>query len=99
MISSSVGDTLNCQLLPPEEILLMVKSTMVSGCYYPLSKTQLEWQFSISDTTARAEAQQNELMQARVLTTQKLKAKCFVFLLTFILVVWTECRFRNPAGV
>lgn len=66
MTGSSVGDTLSCQLLPPEEILLMVKSTMVSGCYYPLSKTQLEWQFNINDIANQAEAQQRELMQARV---------------------------------
>ncbi|CAG5928786.1 unnamed protein product [Menidia menidia] len=45
------------------ESLLTAGSSIIDGCYSPLSKTQLEWQISISDIANKVETEQAKLMQ------------------------------------
>ncbi|KAM4750013.1 dynein heavy chain domain-containing protein 1 [Anableps anableps] len=42
---------------------LMVQGKMVNGCYYPLSKKQLEWYMSVSDVIKQAEAEHAKIIQ------------------------------------
>ncbi len=44
----------------------MVQGNRTHGCYYPLSKRQLEWQISINDDAKQAEKEQAKMMQARL---------------------------------
>lgn len=53
-------------LLLPKRTLLMVQGNVVHGCYYPLSKTQLEWQIGINDFSKQAEREQVKIMQVRL---------------------------------
>ncbi|XP_029028963.1 dynein heavy chain domain-containing protein 1 isoform X2 [Betta splendens] len=50
-------------LLLPKQAGLMVHGNMVHGCYYPLSKTQLEWQISISDNKEHIKKKLTRSMQ------------------------------------
>lgn len=63
------------QLVLPKQTLLMGQGTMVHGCYYPLSKKQLEWQISISDITKQAEKELTSSMQVTLSLNAQLSCK------------------------
>ncbi|XP_047434083.1 dynein heavy chain domain-containing protein 1 [Mugil cephalus] len=56
----------------PEETFQMVQGNTVHGCYYPLSKTQLERQISTNDITKQVEKEQNKIMEETELEIQNL---------------------------
>lgn len=64
------GRALRDMELLPKETFQMVQGNMVHGCYYPLSKTQLEWQISVNDVTKQVEKEQTRIMQARLSNSQ-----------------------------
>lgn len=51
-------------LLQTGNALVPMRGTKVHGCYYPLTREQLEWQISINGVPEQVEKEQNELMQA-----------------------------------
>ncbi|KAM9769930.1 dynein heavy chain domain-containing protein 1 [Menidia menidia] len=63
IICQSLRDMAAHRLVLPEDIFLNVQSNTIQGCYSPLSKTQLEWQISISDIANKVETEQAKLMQ------------------------------------
>ncbi|XP_040002556.1 dynein heavy chain domain-containing protein 1 isoform X2 [Xiphias gladius] len=66
----------NWLVLPKRTLLTvqgnMVHGNMVHGCYYPLSKTKLEWQISINDFSKQVEREQAKIMQEAELEIQQL---------------------------
>lgn len=51
-------------LLQTGNALVPMQGTKVHGCYYPLTRQQLEWQISINNIHKQVKKEQNELMQA-----------------------------------
>ncbi|XP_008294462.1 dynein heavy chain domain-containing protein 1 [Stegastes partitus] len=56
----------------PEENFPVVQCNMVRGSYYPLSKTQVEWQISSNDITKQVEEAQAKTMQEAELEIRQL---------------------------
>ncbi|XP_041640066.1 dynein heavy chain domain-containing protein 1 [Cheilinus undulatus] len=46
-----------------EETVPMAQGNRMHGCYYPLIRSQLEWQMSINDMTKKLEKEQEKIMQ------------------------------------
>lgn len=61
-------------LVLPKQALLMGQGNMVHGCYYPLSKSQLEWQISSNDITKHVEKELAKSMQVRLLCSNSVLA-------------------------
>ncbi|KAM3865290.1 LOW QUALITY PROTEIN: dynein heavy chain domain-containing protein 1-like [Diretmus argenteus] len=59
-------------LLPPKLDSVMVQGHRLPGCYYPLSKRQLEWQLSINHVSEQAEREQARIMQEAQTEIQQL---------------------------
>lgn len=51
------------QLLHSEPTFLMVQSERIKGCYYPLSKTKLEWYINTIDVTKQVQTEQAKIIQ------------------------------------
>ncbi|XP_040891858.1 dynein heavy chain domain-containing protein 1 [Toxotes jaculatrix] len=58
----------------PDRTPQIVQGSMVHGSYYPLSKTQLEWQISINDFSKQVEREQEKIMQETELEIQQVCA-------------------------
>lgn len=58
-----LGEAPPCPVLQTGNALLPVHGRKVHGCYYPLTRQQLEWQLSINDFPKQVEKEQNEFMQ------------------------------------
>ncbi|KAM9314087.1 dynein heavy chain domain-containing protein 1 [Pholidichthys leucotaenia] len=50
----------------------MVQGSTVQGCFYPLSRAQLEWQISINDITRQVEKEQAKITQEAELEVHQL---------------------------
>ncbi|XP_041837721.1 dynein heavy chain domain-containing protein 1 isoform X2 [Melanotaenia boesemani] len=87
------------QLALPEATVLMVQSNMMHGSYYPLSKTQLEWQICINDITKEVEIEQAKIMQAEELEIQQL-CKSYAWLGDIHLFVtqWSPVSLESMKG-
>ncbi|XP_026158699.1 dynein heavy chain domain-containing protein 1 isoform X2 [Mastacembelus armatus] len=59
-------------LVLPKRTPLLVQGCIVHGCYYPLSKTQLEWQISMNDIAKVADKDQTISMQKAEVENQQL---------------------------
>lgn len=51
-------------LVFPKLTPLKLQGRRLQGCYYPLDKSQLEWQMSINDISKQVEEEQSRMMQA-----------------------------------
>lgn len=51
-------------ILQTGNALVPMQGTKVHGCYYPLTREQLEWQISINNVPEQVEKELNEFMQA-----------------------------------
>ncbi|XP_051802066.1 dynein heavy chain domain-containing protein 1 isoform X2 [Acanthochromis polyacanthus] len=86
-------------VLRPKESFQMVQGNMVHGCYYPLSKTQLEWQISTNDITKHVEKVQVKTMQEAELEIQELCAS-YAWLKDICLFVseWSQASLESMSG-
>uniref|UniRef100_A0AAQ5XW98 AAA+ ATPase domain-containing protein n=1 Tax=Amphiprion ocellaris TaxID=80972 RepID=A0AAQ5XW98_AMPOC len=83
----------------PKESFQMVQGNMVHGCYYPLSKTQIEWQISTNDVTKQVEKVQVKTMQEAELEIQQLCAS-YAWLVDIRLFVseWSRASLESMSG-
>ncbi|XP_018537954.1 dynein heavy chain domain-containing protein 1 [Lates calcarifer] len=86
-------------LVLPKQTQLMVQGNMVHGCYYPLSKTQLEWQISTNDSSKQADREQTKVMQKAELEIQQLceRYKWLVDINLFI-CQWSQVSLESMKG-
>ncbi|XP_056223855.1 dynein heavy chain domain-containing protein 1 [Seriola aureovittata] len=86
-------------LVLPNQTLLMVQGNMVHGCYYPLCKTQLEWQISINDSSKQVEREQAKIMQEVELEIQQL-CECYKWLVDINLFInqWSPASLESMKG-
>ncbi|XP_069387019.1 dynein heavy chain domain-containing protein 1 isoform X2 [Paralichthys olivaceus] len=54
------------------QTMQMVQGNTVRGCFYPLSKTQLQWQISVSDFSKDVEREMTKIMKEAFLEIQQL---------------------------
>ncbi|XP_038160740.1 dynein heavy chain domain-containing protein 1 [Cyprinodon tularosa] len=59
------------QLLHSEPPFLMVQSERIKGCYYPLSKTKLEWYINTIDVTKQVQTEQAKIIQVTELEIEQ----------------------------
>lgn len=57
-----LGDLPPCALIQTNA-LVAVQGNQIHGCYYPLTRQQLEWQISINDVSKQVEKEQTEFIQ------------------------------------
>ncbi|XP_071359544.1 dynein heavy chain domain-containing protein 1 isoform X2 [Trachinotus anak] len=86
-------------LVLPKRTLLMVQGNMVHGCYYPLSRTQLEWQISINDFSKQAEREQAKVMQEAESEIQQL-CESYKWLVDINLFItqWSRASLESMKG-
>ncbi|XP_067352664.1 dynein heavy chain domain-containing protein 1-like isoform X2 [Channa argus] len=86
-------------LTRPRQSLLTVQGNMVRGCFYPLSKTQLEWHISINDITKHVKKELARSTQDAELQSQQL-CESHTWLVDLYLFVsqWSRASLESMKG-
>ncbi|KAM4595719.1 dynein heavy chain domain-containing protein 1 [Fundulus diaphanus] len=86
-------------LFHSESTFLMVESKMMDGCYYPLSKTKLEWYININDVTEQVETEQAKILQDTELEMKHMR-KTYTWLKDIHLFVsqWSAASLESMKG-